>query len=861
MQSFFEVRADLSPDLRFGEQVVRVQADRLEVVQGSSTVLSLPLSSLSKVYVEDGIGIDKLVVVTKDGEEREVAYFTKARTWEFRRLARAVEEYLRGGTPPPQQGQWGREEKGKVSTLLWLIRFMSPYRGKIVLGIGLSVALTALNLIPPYLLKILIDSVLLSPSHSTSLFLKLTEVLLSSYAAVAVVSGFQRYILNNTGQKIVNDMRTRIFDHVLKHSSSFVDRYSTGRILSRLTNDVGNTQWLMVWGLSTLIVNVLTLVGIGVILFTMDVSLAVYILIPLPLVVYLLVEYRRRTHKLYHRNWRRNAEVIAKYSDVIPNYMVVKSFTKEEEEVQEFSALANSLYESQREVSKVNAFYWPTIGFLTSLSSVVIWWIGGNQVLAGRIELGVVTAFVSYLSQFYGPINNLSNIVPFVQQAITSGERIREVLESKPDIDQPPTPKRPSLREDIVFENVKFGYDPFLPVLKGVNVRIRGGERVVLVGRSGSGKTTLSKLIMRLYDVNEGRITIGGVDVREIDLPYLRERIAYVPQEHVLFESSVYRNIAYGAPGPVSPLDVIGAAIAARVHEDIMKFPLAYDTNVGERGSFLSGGQRQRIAIARAFLKDPDVVIFDEATSNLDVMNEREVYRAILNLSSGRTTILITHNIREVMGADRVIVMRDGEVVEEGKPGELLERGGEFASMFKGYEVDALDWEKGAARVRDYASKYLLNPREVRVRQSSRRSRVDVTYGGKRWEALLPRLPFPLSDPNFVILEDRTGQIVGIIEDLKSLDEESARALRGSIELSRMVVGIGRILKVRVRGEETEMEVITERGDRIKVTARGRRSFMRFGDEVVITDVNGNLYGFKLKGAEKRSVKQISGVY
>lgn len=383
MSSFFEAKADLSEDLRFRERVVRVKEGKLEVLEEGEVKFSSPLSQIRGAYVEDGIGVSRLVVVDTKGEEREVAYFTKAKAWEFRRFARQLEEYLKSGKVP-EGGAWSPGGEGsKVGTLKWLLQFMSPYRGRILIGVILSVALTGLNLVPPYLLKVLIDSVFLSPSHPRSLFLQLTETLGLSYAGVAVVSGFQRYVLNNTGQRIVNDMRSRIFEHVLKHSSSFVDRFSTGRILSRLTSDVGNTQWLMVWGLSTLIVNTFTIVGIGAILFSMDARLAAYILAPVPLVVYLLVEYRRRSHRLYHRNWRRNAEVIAKYSDVIPNYMVVKSFTKEDFEVREFEDLVDNLYQSQREVSKVNALYWPAIGFLTSVSTLAIWWVGGGQVLTG----------------------------------------------------------------------------------------------------------------------------------------------------------------------------------------------------------------------------------------------------------------------------------------------------------------------------------------------------------------------------------------------------------------------------------------------------------------------------------------------
>jgi len=322
----------------------------------------------------------------------------------------------------------------------------------------------------------------------------------------------------------------------MRLSASFIDRISTGRILSRLTTDAGNTQWLMVWGLPTLIVNLLTLIGIGVILFTMDVRLALFVLLPTPVIAYMVYRYRKKSHRIYHRNWRRSADVTSALSDTIPNYMVIKSFAKEDYESDRLDELLNRLYESQVKVTKMNISYWPFLGLLTSLSTVMMWWFGGEQVIAGTIQLGTLTAFVSYMAQFYGPINNLSNIIPFIQQAITSGDRLREIMEAEPDVKEPEHPKKPDLKGDILFSNVWFSYDKYTPVLKNINLRIKVGEKVAVVGKSGSGKTTLSKLLLRMYDVDSGEIKINGVNIKDIDLQYLRERVAYVPQEVALFE-------------------------------------------------------------------------------------------------------------------------------------------------------------------------------------------------------------------------------------------------------------------------------------------------------------------------------------
>ncbi|ABW01919.1 DUF1854 domain-containing protein [Caldivirga maquilingensis] len=867
MDCTFKVISDLDKDLRFRNSEVCLTNDNRIIVSSDGKEESYQLSDVQRVYVEDGIGIGKLILVMKNGEEVEAAYFTKKPIEEFRRFAIFVNGRINGNGHYEGVTLSRENRKPNVrSTLLWLLNFMRPYWHKMLIGIILSISIAMLNLVPPYLLKILIDSVFLTKTHSMKLFVNLTLTLIGSYIGVTALSIAQNYILNTVGQRVVNDIRSKVFEHVMRLSASFIDRMSTGRILSRLTNDAGNTQWLMVWGLPTLIVNILTLIGIGVILFTMDVKLALFVLLPTPIIAYMIYRYRKRSHRVYHRNWRRSADVTSALSDTIPNYMVIKSFAKEDYESNRLNDLLNRLYESQVKVTKMNVSYWPFLGLLTSLSTVMMWWFGGEQVIAGTIQLGTLTAFVSYMAQFYGPINNLSNIIPFIQQAVTSGDRLREIMEAEPDVKEPEKPKRPDLKGDILFSNVWFSYDKYTPVLKNINLRIRVGEKVAVVGKSGSGKSTLSKLLLRMYDVDSGEIRINGVNVKEIDLQYLRDRIAYVPQEVALFDSTVAYNVAYGSGRHVEPWEIIAACKAARIHDEIMQLPLAYDTNLGERGSSLSGGQRQRISIARAIIKQPDIVILDEATSNLDVINEAEVYRAIMNLAKGRTAIFVTHSFVEVMSADRVIVMANGEIVEEGKPSELLAKRGHFYNMFKDQlelftgELKLLENDDGngnALTLRDYVKDVMVEPGKVKVKPGSRRSLVTLIVNGEVYKDLKPKLPFPISQPEYVIFYDKDGKERFILSNYKALDAESVKLLETAIALNNFKPVTLSVKRIDVKGDELEWHLVTNYGE-VVVNTRGRRNVMIMDSKLTLVDIHDNIYEIDLKRLDKDSLKLIA---
>lgn len=831
-------------------------------MKDGKVITEIPTKDIRKAYVEEGIGIARLVLELENGSNREVAYFTKKKIKQFRALAGALTDHHVGeGLSAISDEEETKEQKSKAGTLLWLLKFMQPYKGKLIIGIILSVLVTAFNLVPPYLLKVLIDNVLLSSTPAEGLFLELTLVLLASYGAIAVLSLLQGYVLNTLGQKVVNNMRWKVYEHTMNLQSSFIERMTTGRILSRLTNDVGNTQWLMVWGLPSLIVNVLTLLGIGIILFALDPGLAVFVLIPVPFIVYALISYRRRSFMTYHKNWRRSADVTAKIADTVPGYQVVKSFVREEREAKNLSESLDRLYQSQVDAVKMNLYYWPALGFLTSIATVAIWWIGGNQVLVGGIQLGVITAFVAYMALFYAPINNLSNIVPFIQQGTTSGDRLREIIETEPEIQSKPDAVRPDLTADVEFEKVWFGYEPFNPVIKDFDLKIPKGQRIAIVGRSGSGKTSVSRLLMRFYDVSSGSVKISGVDVRDIDLEHLRGRIAYVPQEVLLFDNTVARNVAYGAAlvgdEDFEPIEVLRACKLAGIHKEVMSLSLAYDTNLGEKGSTLSGGQRQRISLARAIIKKPDIFILDEATSDLDVLSEREIYRRMLKLAEGKTTILVTHNIYEATSVDKVVVMSSGRVVEEGSPRDLLARGKEFNSMFQEYNGEnpfEFDLDLSKIDLGDVSVKLPETGAEgIIVKEGGRVSRVDVEMGGTRYVDLQPRMPYPLSHPELVILENAEGVEFLTIRDHTKLVGTSSEVLAKAIRSNSFVLRVRAVEKIVIRGDELEWQLTTDDGSVI-VNTRGRRNVVMMDHKVILIDPHDNISEIDLKKMDARSL-------
>ncbi|MEM2172586.1 MAG: ABC transporter ATP-binding protein [Thermoproteota archaeon] len=682
-------KGDLNEKGEYSEYFLIVTNERvLKIyVKDREEIRDIDLDTITQAIFNDYLGNSELILVI-EGKETSIARFSRDRIGEFRHIAGVINALIQYKDPKEIEFRLRMEnnEKSKKNAIIWLMSYLKPHWYLVTIGLALSVLMTALSLVPPSLLKTLIDQIATQKQEST--LLNLTILLISIYAANTLLGVIQNYSLSLLSQKLVYSMRKDLYAHLQSLSMSFYDKMSTGRVISRITDDIGRVQWFLVWGIPSLLINVLLIIGIGIIIFTMDYRLSFFALLPFPLIIIGLPKFRSKARLVYHKAWRKWADVSSLLVDTIPGISVVKSFAKEKGESVRFIERMNEVVKANIDITKLHLGFFPILGFVSSAGAAIVWYVGGLHVINGDISPGTLVAFVSYMWMFYGPIQTVTNLAEPLQQAITSGERILEILMIDPTIKDDPDAKDFEIMGDIKFENVTFGYEPFIPVLKNINLEIRKGEMIGIVGQSGSGKTTLTKLLLRFYDANEGRILIDGADIRKIKLERLRKSIGIVAQDPFLFDNSVLFNIAYGLE-KVDLKKVIAAAKAANIHETIMSLPLAYDSPVGERGSRLSGGERQRVAIARAIILEPKILIMDEATSSVDTLAEKQIQQALDNISKERTTIVIAHRLSTLQRSDKIIVMDKGRVVEEGTHEELLKRDGLYAKIYKAQFMEA----------------------------------------------------------------------------------------------------------------------------------------------------------------------------
>ncbi len=833
-----KITADLSHELEFAEESVEVATGAFTVTSHGRKVLSVPTSDIASAFVEEGLSVAKLVVKTKSNGEIEAAYFTKKKVRSFRKFADAVNRrlYERRRVNKVFDEREG-ELKSSMSTIYWLYGFTSRHRRLIYAGLALSLVSVAFSLVPPYLMKVLIDSVILAPQHPETLFIELTITLVIAYASSNAVGAYQNYVLTKAGNGIITDLMDKMFDRALRLSPDTIDRISTSRIQSRLTSDAGNTQWMLTYGLITAVTNGLTVLGIGVMLFVLFPALAVYVLIPVPFITLLAYIYGKKSKPLYHKRWRKNSDMYTRIYNTMPNYLIVKTAAKEENEHRAFNDTVGANFDTQLNLTKMNLKYWTPFGLLISLAAVVIWWVGGNQVILGITQLGVITAFLAYMGMFYSPIAQLSSIIPYIQQSITSGERIRELFNPEYDPKLVRNGKKPDIGKEITFRNVTFGYDPLLPVLKDVSTTMPSGKRTAIVGKSGSGKTTMAKLMLGLYSPDDGDILFGRESMERIDTTYLRRRIAYVPQDPIYFDGSISYNISYYAHGDVRPVDLIASVKAVEVHDEVMKLPLKYDNRIRGRGVNLSGGQRQRLSIARAILNDSDMILLDEITASLDAINARRVHKAVLNIEEGKTLVIIAHDINEIMSSDHVILLEDGRVAEQGSPRELLRKKGKLFRMFKyrfGSDFIYRPPKKGRS-IASFVEGMLCDERKVATTPASRAGLVNAEYGGRHMKELSPRLPFPISHPEFVILANRKGRELLALQDYRKLDRQSVQALQRCLAVNRLDVDVLSIREIRQTGDGMSWRLRTNKGE-MRVLTRNWEDVMDNNGTVILID-------------------------
>ncbi len=583
--------------------------------------------------------------------------------------------------------QCDNEEETPPSTwtLLRLWRFARPYRWQLLAGFLLMLASTAATLVPPYLTMPLMDKVLIPYQNGTPIDTTTVTWLLSGLFGSAMLAwglGWAKtYILALVSERIGADLRTMTYEHLLKLSLEYFGGKRTGDLMSRIGSESDRICVFLSLHLLDFATDVLMIVMTAAILISINPWLAVVTLIPLPIIAWMIhiVRDKLRTgFEKIDRVWSQVSNVLA---DTIPGIRVVKAFAQENREAARFREANEHNLQVNDHINKIWSLFSPSVTLLTEIGLLVVWAFGIWLVSRDQITVGVLTAFLAYISRFYTRLDSMSRIVSVTQKAASAAKRIFDILDHVSSVPEPTNPvKLDKISGRITLTDAGFRYGN-RAVIKGLNLDIAPGEMIGLVGHSGSGKSTLVNLMCRFYDVSEGAISIDGVNIRQLSIADYRSNIGLVLQEPFLFFGSIAENIAYGKPD-ATRAEIVAAARAAHAHEFILRLPHGYDSLVGERGHGLSGGERQRISIARALLIDPRILILDEATASVDTETEKEIQKALDNLVQGRTTIAIAHRLSTLHKANRLVVLDRGEVVEVGNHDELMAKQGAYYRLY-----------------------------------------------------------------------------------------------------------------------------------------------------------------------------------
>jgi ATP-binding cassette subfamily B protein len=573
-----------------------------------------------------------------------------------------------------------------LSHISRLLQISRRYWGWMFLAFLGMIGVTLTSLAGPWVLRILIslleENVGVNPIPLGKIA-SITLILIGVYVLRPLLRAFQTWTAHVAGWGSVSSARNEIYRHLQILSPSYYSDMQTGQIMSRVVNDTQHFESLIAHAIPEVTVSVMTLFGISAVLFYINSRLAVYTLVPIPLITIGFRFYSRFVRPLFRKAQASLGELNAVLQDNISGMREIQVFTQEEREERRISErVSNHAWAITRAVS-ISACISGLIDFLAGLGTVSVVFFGGQMALRGEISIADITGFLLYVSSFYEPVKHLNRINESFQQSLAAADRYFEVLDTEPEIvDKPSAIELPDIKGHIVYDNVSFQYGEDVPVLKGINLDIKPGEMVALVGPTGVGKTTMANLIPRFYDPTHGRILIDGHDIRDIKISSLRSNISMVLQDVFLFNGTIAENIAYGIPDATLE-DIRCAAIAAGAHEFIQDMPQGYDTEIGERGVRLSGGQKQRLSIARAILCDAPILILDEATSSVDTETESKISMALKRLMQGRTTVVIAHRLSTIRNADKIVVLRDGEIVEQGTHKDLLESQGLYAKLVR----------------------------------------------------------------------------------------------------------------------------------------------------------------------------------